>query len=124
MKIAMIVVRTLMGLLLIFSSVVYLFKLTPVPPLSGDVKTYNEGLAVVNLMVYVKVIELICGLLFVIGRYVTLAIVAILPILFNIVLFHAVVMPSGIGPGLFLLLGDIFLAIYYRKNLVPLFSAK
>jgi putative oxidoreductase len=48
----------------------------------------------------------------------------IFPILINIVLFHGVVLPSGIGPGLFLLLGDLFLAYYYRKNYATLFAVK
>jgi putative oxidoreductase len=123
MKIAMIVIRSLIGLLLLFASVTYLFKLVPIPPATGAAKVYNDGLAVVNLMFYVKVIELLCGLAFITGRFVTLAAIVILPIIFNAVLFHSVVAPSGIGAGLFLLLGDLFLLYYYRKNYASLFAA-
>ncbi|WP_460679960.1 DoxX family protein [Mucilaginibacter koreensis] len=124
MKITMIIVRTLMGLLLLFASVTYFFKLVPVPPVTGDAKIYNDGLAVVNLMVVVKVLELLCGLAFVTGRFVTLAIAVIFPILINIVIFHAVVAPSGLGAGAFLLIGDLFLAYYYRHNYKSLFAVK
>ncbi|MDB5001634.1 MAG: DoxX family protein [Mucilaginibacter sp.] len=124
MKITMIIVRTLMGLLLLFASITFLFKLVPVPPLTGATKVYNEGLAVVNAMMVVKVFELLCGIAFITGRFVTLAVVVIFPIIINIILFHAIVLPSGIGPGLFLLLGDLFLAYYYRKNYGPLFAVK
>lgn len=124
MKIAMIVIRTLMGLLLLFASVSYLFHLFPIPPMTGPTKLYNEGIAVVNLMFYVKVIELICGLAFVSGRFVTLAVVVIFPIIINIVLFHAIVQPSGLPAGGFLLIGDLFLAYYYRKNYASLFAVK
>ncbi|MXV16035.1 DoxX family protein [Hufsiella ginkgonis] len=124
MKIAMIVVRSLMGLLLLFASVTYLFKLFPVPAMEGAIKTYNEGLAVVNMMFYVKIIELICGIAFLTGRFVTLAVVVIFPIILNIVLFHAVVQPAGLPAGVFLLVGNLFIAYYYRKNYAPLFSMK
>ncbi|RFZ82909.1 DoxX family protein [Mucilaginibacter terrenus] len=125
MKIAMIVIRTLMGLLLLFASVSYFFNLTPPPTnMPQSAITYNEGLAIVKLMTLVKAVELICGLMFLIGRYVTLAVVLIFPIVINIVLFHGVVMPSGLGPGLFLLFGELFLAYYYRRNYAPLFAAK
>jgi putative oxidoreductase len=124
MKITMIIVRTLMGLLLLFASVSYFFKLMPVPPATGDAKIYNDGLAVVNLMLLVKVLELLCGLAFVTGRFVTLAVVVIFPIIVNIVLFHAVVKPDGLAPGVFLLLGDLLLAYYYRNNYKGLFAVK
>ncbi|GGH09315.1 DoxX family protein [Mucilaginibacter phyllosphaerae] len=126
MKIAMIVVRTLMGLLLLFASVVFLFKIQmgKMPEMSEATKTYNEGLAIVNLMFYVKIIELICGLALVTGRFVTLAVVVIFPILINIVLFHAITSPAQLGAGAFLLAGDLFLAYYYRARYAPLFLAK
>lgn len=124
MKIAMIVVRSLMGALLIFASATFLFKLFPIPPSTGDTKVYNDGLAVINTMYVVKVIELLCGICFITGRFTKLAAVVIFPILVNIVMFHGVVMPSGIGAGLFLLLGDLFLAWYYRKTYAPLFEMK
>lgn len=120
----MIVVRTLLGLLLIFVSVTFLFRLIPIPPITGSAKVYNDGLAVVNLMYLVKVIELLCGLAFLSGRFATLAAVVIFPIAINIVLYHSIVAPSTIGMGLFLLLGDLFIAWYYRKNYVSLFAVK
>ncbi|QJD95850.1 DoxX family protein [Mucilaginibacter robiniae] len=124
MKIIMIIVRTLMGLLLLFASVSFFFKLMPMPQATGQAKVYNDGLAVVGIMNIVKVLELLCGLAFVTGRFVTLAVVVIFPILINIVLFHAVVAPSGLTSGALLLVGDLFLAYYYRRNYVSLFAIK
>ena len=124
MKIAFIIIRTLMGLLLLFASVSFFLHLFPVPPMSGDTKTYNDGLAVVNIMTIVKVLELLCGLAFVTGRFVKLAAVIIFPIALNILLFHAVVAPSGVPAGLFLVLGDLFIAYYYRATYAPLFASR
>lgn len=124
MKIAMIIVRSLMGLLLLFASVTYLFKLVPIPPATGSAKIYNDGLAVLNTMAIIKVIELLCGITFLTGRFVTLTVVVIFPIIVNIVLFHAVIAPGGLGPAVFLLIGNLFLAYYYRKNYASLFAVK
>ena len=65
MKIAVIIVRVLLGLLFIFSSVVVLFDLVPQPELEGDVKVFNEALAVsIYLIPLIKVTELVCGIAF------------------------------------------------------------
>ena len=46
MKIAMIIVRTLVGLLFIMASVVVLFGFVAPPPMpDGPLKSFNEGLA-------------------------------------------------------------------------------
>jgi putative oxidoreductase len=126
MKITMIIIRTLMGLLLLFASIVFLFKIPmgKMPVMSEAAQTYNAGLATVHMMNIVKVIELICGLLFVIGRFVTLANIVIFPIVINILLFHATLAPSGVPAAAFLLLGCLFLAYYYRDRYAPLFTAK
>ena len=126
MKITMIIIRTLMGLLLLFASIVFLFhiQMGKMPEMSSDAKTYNAGLATVHIMNIVKVIELICGLMFVTGRFVTLANIVIFPIAINILLFHATLAPSGVPAAAFLVVGCLFLAYYYRKNYAPLFTVK
>lgn len=128
MKIAMIIVRTLMGLLLIVSSVVYLLIVmgkVPAPEMPpGALKTFNEGLAASGyFMTLLKITEFVCGLLLLTGRFVPLALVILSPIIINIVLTHAFLAPEGIGPGLFLALGNIFLAYYYWDAFKPLLTS-
>ncbi|WP_121245461.1 DoxX family protein [Mucilaginibacter phyllosphaerae] len=125
MKIAMIIVRTLMGLFLLFASVSYFFNLMKAPAvMPEEVITYNKGIAVAHILTIVKSIELLCGLLLVIGRFATLATILIFPITVNIVLFHAYADPANIGGGIVLLVFNLFMAYYYRKNYAPLFSFK
>ena len=125
MKIASIIVRTLMGLLLLFASIVFLFKLVPQPELTGAVKVFNDGMAAsVYLMPLVKVIELLCGIAFIAGRFVPLAIVVIAPIVVNILLFHVFLGPEGLPVAIFLFLGNLFLAYVYRKNFEPLLAVR
>ncbi|TDQ08211.1 DoxX family protein [Pedobacter metabolipauper] len=125
MKIAVIIVRSLIGLLLLFASVSYFLNLVPQPELTGNMKIFNEGMAASGyLMTLVKITELICGIGFITGRFVTLANVVIFPIVINILLVHGFMAPEGLGAGIFLFLGVLFLAYYHRDNYRSLFVAK
>jgi uncharacterized membrane protein YphA (DoxX/SURF4 family) len=125
MKIAVIIVRILLGLLLLFSSVVVLFKLVPQPEAQGAIKTFNEGLAAsIYLMPLIKVTELICAIAFLSGWFVPLAAVVLFPITVNIVLFHAFLAPEGLPVVILVLLANLFLAYAYRKHYVSLVAPK
>ncbi len=121
MKIATIIVRSLMGLLFLFASITYLFKLITPPPLTGSMKTFNDGLqASVYLMPTVKVIELICGLAFLSGRFVPMATVLIAPIIVNILGVSAFLSREGLPVAIFLVLANAFLAYQYRERFAAL----
>ena len=121
MKIAAIIVRTLMGLLFLFASITFLFKLITPPPMTGALKIFNDGMeASVYMMPTVKVIELLCGLAFVSGFFVPLATVIISPIIVNIVLVHAFLAPEGLPVAIFLVIANAFLAYYHRDAYKPL----
>ena len=124
----MIIVRTLMGLLLVFSAVAYFLMVMGVMPMPdippGPLKTFNEGLAASGyFFTLLKITELVCGLLLLIGRFVPLALVIISPVIVNIVLTHAFLAPEGVVPGLFLALANIYLAYYYRDAFKPLLTS-
>jgi putative oxidoreductase len=125
MKIAVVIVRTLVGLMFLFSSIVVLFNLAPHPELKGGVKTFMEGIAAsVYLLPLIKITELLCAIAFITGRFVALATVIIFPIIINIVFFHAFLGPSDLPTAIILFLGILFLAYANRKSYVPLFNAK
>lgn len=124
MKIAAIIARTLMGLLFLFASITYFFKLISPPPAEGAMKIFGDGLeASVYILPTVKVIELICGLAFVTGRFVPLASVLIAPIIVNIFLVHTFLDMNGLPVAAFLVLANIFIAYFHRDSYKPLFRA-
>jgi uncharacterized membrane protein YphA (DoxX/SURF4 family) len=124
MKIAAIIVRTLMGLLFLFASITYFFKLITPPPAEGAMKIFGDGLeASIYTMPTVKVIELICGLAFVSGRFVPLASIVIAPIIVNIFLVHTFLDLKGLPVAAFLVLANIFIAYVHRGSYKPLFQA-
>lgn len=125
MKIASIIVRVLMGLMFAFASIAFFFKLIKEPEATGSVKIFNDGImASIYLMPTVKVFELLCTIAFLSGRFVPLATVVIFPIILNILLFHAFLQPSGLPIAIFLLIGNLFLAYYYRDRYRGILTAK
>lgn len=126
MKIAVIIVRSLIGLLFLVGAVTYFFNVAPPPEgLSGDTKTFFDGLTASKyILPVVKFFELICGLMFISGRFVALAVVLIFPIVLNILLINAIHLPSGLPIVIPLFLGVLFLAFSEREKYEPLFTAK
>lgn len=124
MKIATIIVRTLIGLLLLFASVSYFLNLFPEPPLTGNMKTFNEGLKASGYLVtLVKIVELICGLSFITGKFNRLTYILLMPISVNILCTHIFLAPEGIPVAAFLFIGNIFL-LYTKWDIYkPLFRA-
>jgi uncharacterized membrane protein YphA (DoxX/SURF4 family) len=126
MKIAVIIVRTLVGLMFLFASVTYFLNVAPPPEdFTGNTKTFMDGLTASGYILPVtKVFELLCGLMFVSGRFVALAVVLIFPIMLNILLINAIHMPNGLPIVIPLFLGILFLAYSEREKYKPLFEMK
>ncbi|WP_221391775.1 hypothetical protein [Dyadobacter sp. NIV53] len=125
MKIAVIVVRVLMGLLFLFASIVVLFNLMPQPETTGKVKIFNEGIAAAGYFIPIlKVIELICAISLLSGFYLRLFTIVLFPITIHIFLFHAFLSPEGLPVAIFLLFGNLFLAYHYRESYSSLLVAK
>ena len=125
MKIAMIVVRTLLGLLFLFASVTYFFNLITPPPMEGPIKIFNEGLAASGyFFTLLKATELICAVLLIAGRFVPLALVILSPIIINILMVHLFLDRTGLPIAIFVVAAAAFLAYGYREAFRPLFVSK
>lgn len=125
MKIATIIVRVLIGLLLLFASVSFFLKLVPEPVSTGDFKAFQVGLiASTYLMPLAKGVELLCGLAFVTGRYVAFANIVILPVTLNILLINYFLSPETLPIAIFMFLGNLFLIYSYWGNYKTVFMAK
>lgn len=125
MKYAVIIVRTLIGLLFLFASIAYFAFPAPPQDLSGDTKIFMDGLAASKYILPVaKVFEFLSGLAFVSGRFVALGVILIFPIALNILLINAIHLPSGLPIAVPLFLGILFLAYTERGKYAPLFVSK
>lgn len=125
MRIATIIVRILLGLMFLFASGFYFFGPPPPMPPDGPMKTFNDGLMASGyIMTLVKSMELICGLAFVIGRFVPLANLVILPVSVNIFMTHVMLAPEGLPIAAGVLAANIFLIYAYRSHYTAVFAAK
>ncbi len=119
----MLIVRTLLGLLFVFSSVTFLAGLIQPPPMEGPLKEFNEGLAASGyFMTLLKVTELVCGILLLTGRFVPLALVILAPIVVNIFFVHLFIAREGLPIAVIVVAMELFLAYYYREAFAPLFK--
>ena len=124
MKTATFFIRTIIGILLILVSLAYFFNLMPDLSSSGDFKAFQLGLiSSVYLMPMVKTIELLCGISYLSGKYVTLSNIMVLPVSTNILFLNFFLNPNGIPLAIFVFLGNLFLIYSYWKNYKPLFKA-
>jgi putative oxidoreductase len=123
MKIVTIVVRILIGLFLLFASISFFLKLTPEPVTTGDFKAFQLGLvASTYLMPLAKGIELLAGLSYLTGKYVTLANIVVLPVTLNILLINYFLAPATLPIAILLFLANIFLIYRYWDNYKSVFT--
>jgi putative oxidoreductase len=99
MKIATIVARYLLGLIFTVFGLNGFFNFIPATPLPPMATQFFTLLITSHFIVPIFLLQLACGLLLLSGRYVPLALTLLGPILFNILLFHITMNPSGIVPG-------------------------
>lgn len=126
MKIAVIIVRVLIGLMFLMASVTYFLNVAPPPVgLSAESKTFFEGMAASKYILPVaKFIELLTALAFLSGRFVALGVILIFPIAFNILLINAIHLPNGLWIAIPLFLGILFLAFTESEKFMPLLELK
>jgi len=124
MKIATIIIRTILGLLFLYTATSYFFHLDPEPVTSGDFKAFQVGLiASTYILPLAKTVELLCGLSFLTGKYMTLANLIIFPVILNILLINYFLTPENLPLAIFIFLGNIFLIFTHWKNYKGLFKA-
>ena len=123
MKIATIIVRVLIGLLLLFASVSFFLKLAPEQVATGNFKAFQIGLVASSYLIpLAKAVELLCGISYVTGKYVSLANLLILPITVNILFINYFMTPEGLPIAIPLFLGNLFLIYRYWENYKSVFT--
>ncbi len=68
--------------------------------------------------------QVVVGVLLLLGVFVPLALVLIMPVLVNIILFHIFLQPAGIVPGAILMVLELYLACVYRKAYGPVLTLR
>ncbi|WP_310556396.1 DoxX family membrane protein [Flavobacterium sp.] len=123
MKIATLVIRVLLGLLFIYASVSFFLKLTPEPETTGAFKAFQVGIVASSyILPLAKALELLCGISFLVGKYVSLANIIILPVTLNILLINFYLTPETLALAIFIFLGNLFLIFSHWQNYKGVFT--
>jgi uncharacterized membrane protein YphA (DoxX/SURF4 family) len=123
MKVAVLVARILLGLVFLLFGLNMIFQFLPSPPLQGDVAAISRLMYIHKWIAFYGFLEAASALLLLVGRFVPLALTVLAGIVVNILLFHITLNMSGIGPGLFCGLLDVFLVYAYRASFAGIFAA-
>jgi putative oxidoreductase len=118
MKIATSIARILLGLVFVVFGSNFFLNFIPMPPpppgLAGD---YFKVFAASGYMYVVGALQLLSGLLLLIGRFVPLALTVLAAMIFNIWTFHILMNPEGLIPmAIVVLVLEVFLVWSYRDR--------
>jgi putative oxidoreductase len=115
MKIATIIARILLGLIfVVFGSNAFLHFL-PMPPLPQNLAgEYLHAFLASGYVYAIGGLQVIGGLLLLIGRFVPLGLTILGAIIVNIWLFHLLMAPEGLPPAILVTVLEIFLVWRHR----------
>lgn len=117
------IVRILLGLVFVFFGLnnILQFVKMPLPP--GDAGVFLVILVTHKYMTFVALLQIVAGVLLMVGRYVPLGLAILAPIIVNILLFHLTLAHEGIFPGAVVALLEATLLWVYRRSFRGLLDA-
>jgi uncharacterized membrane protein YphA (DoxX/SURF4 family) len=114
--------RVVLGLIFLVIGLNGLLHFFSMPYPTGDALTWYGIMAGHHWMNFVSVVQLVAGLLLLVGRFIPLAIALLVPILVNILLYHALLWPHGYALAVVALVLELFLLGVYWRSFAPLFA--
>lgn len=112
--------RLLLGLMFLVFGLNGFLNFLPAPPMEPQALEVLGALSSAGYLKVVKSLEILSGILLLVGVAVPLALVTLAPIVVAITLFHIFVAP-GLGTALVIWALGLFLAWNYKERFAPLF---
>ena len=117
MKIATVIARILLGLIFIFFGSNAFLHFLPMPPLPGGTAgLYLKAFFDSGYVYVIGGMQLLSGLLLLIGKFVPLGLTILAAMIFNIWAFHILMAPEGFPPALVVTVLELFLVWSYRER--------
>ena len=116
--------RFLLGLIFLVFGLNGFLHFIPMPPPSGVAGQFLGAMFVSKYLLFVSGLQVFSGALLLLNRYVPLALTILGPIIVNILLFHALMSPAGIGLAVFVTIfwGVVFVSV--RSAFDGIFEAR
>jgi hypothetical protein len=125
MKIAVLIARLLLGFMfLVFGLNGFLHFLPTPPPQTGLAWEFVHALSESHYMIPVFLLQASGGLLLLINRFVPLGLVLLGPVIANILLFHILMAPDGLPPGLIALVLWLIVFAGVRSAFAAVFAMR
>ncbi len=125
MKIASLIARILLGALFVFGGSNHLFNFVPAQPLPpGAAGQFLAGMTGTGYLDFIGVMEVVGGLLIIVQQFVPLGLTILGPIVFNILVIEALIMPKAIPIALVMVILWVLGAWPLRSVFFPLLQRK
>lgn len=123
MKYAVLIVRVLLGLAFVFFGSNIILHFMPMQAPAGNAGLFMQAVGTTGYMKVIGLLQIVGGVLLLVGRFVPLGLTLLTPIVVNILLFHLFLEPSGIPIAILTVVLDGFLLFVYRASFLGLFAA-
>ena len=118
-------VRILLGLMFLVFGLNGFLNFMPAPKdMPPEIMNVMGGLVKGGWMNVVSGTEVLVAVLLLTNRFVPLALALLAPIVVGIITFHVAMAPATIGPGIVVLVMELYLAWAYRGAFRPMLAAK
>jgi uncharacterized membrane protein YphA (DoxX/SURF4 family) len=122
MKYAIIIARVLLGLVfVVFGSNAFLHFI-PMPPMQGQAGAFIGALINSGYIYPIAMLQVVGGLLLLIGRFIPLGLTLLGPVIVNIMLYHVFLDPSGLPMAVVISILALFLLWVYRYRFPAIFQ--
>jgi hypothetical protein len=121
MKLATIIVRSLIGVIfVVFGSNMFLHFIPMPPPPEGPARDFMTALFLSHHLYLVGALQVTGGFLLLTARWAPLGLTLLGPVIVNILAFHALMAPAGLGMAIVVSALALFLLWRYRENFAGL----
>src|SRR5205809_4346616 len=124
-RISTAIVRVLLGLMFLVFGLNGLLNFIPAPKdMPQEIMNVMGALMKAGYMTVVSGAEVLVAVLLLTNRFVPLALALLAPIVVGIITFHVAMAPATIGPGIVVLVMELYLAWAYRGAFRSMLRAK
>ncbi len=110
------IARIILGLIFTVFSINFFVPFLPMPEPTPEAGAFLGALMASGYMFYfIKIVELVGGIMLLIGICIPFALLLLAPVVVNIFLFHIFLDPGGFLMGLFIFLLELYLLYHYRS---------
>ena len=124
MKIVVIIARVMLGLMFFVFGLNAFLKFIPAPPLEGVWGQFLGALFVSHYVWVIGATQVASGVLFLIGRYLPLAIALTGPVIVNIITYHVTMQRENAQLAILATICWLILFWWHRASFAPLWEQK